>query len=124
MIWALIPIVAILSWAYTEAAKHRARGGGSAELERMVEALGYQLDEAEAERKRLTQRIENLEAIVTSESFELDRAAQAALPASPTPLADTLEEELASDEDEVARRLTTVPGIGPVTRRVARLRQR
>ena len=81
----LIPIVAIIAWAIVESAKHRARGGLSGEAEQMLRALGDQLDEARDERLRLRQRIENLEAIVTSESYELgrdelERAPQRALP--------------------------------------------
>ena len=104
MPWALIPIVAIIAWAVVEAAKYRAQGGASPELERLVEALGFQLDDAAAERERLQQRIQNLEAIVTSEHYELDRAAQEALeaPAPRLSLEEGVPED--SDEAEVARR--------------------
>ena len=69
----LIPIVAILAWAIVESSKHRAKGGLSDEAERLLQALGAQIDEGEAERQRLRERIQNLEAIVTSETYELDR---------------------------------------------------
>ncbi|MDX1438833.1 MAG: hypothetical protein R3284_02920 [Rubricoccaceae bacterium] len=75
MPWVLIPLAAILCWAYIEVTKHRSAG---VDAQRMIEALADQLDEATEERDRLRKRVENLEAIVTSDSYELDRQAQAA----------------------------------------------
>jgi hypothetical protein len=80
MPWVLIPIIAIIAWAVVESAKYRSRAGLSGEAEAVLRALGDQLDEARAEQARLTQRVENLEAIVTSEPFELEREARRALP--------------------------------------------
>jgi len=103
----LIPIVAILAWAIVEASKNLSKGGLSQKAEAVLRALGDQLDEAEAERARLRQRIENLEAIVTSETYELEREARRALPrpgqelaegGGPPPLA--IEEHGAEDDDE------------------------
>jgi uncharacterized protein YlxW (UPF0749 family) len=110
MIWVLVPVAAIIAWAFTEVAKYRAQGGASPELERLVEELGFQLDEAEAARAQLQKRVENLEAIVTSEHYELDRAAQEVLEA-PTPRL-MLDEDtpVESDEAEVARRVERLRG--------------
>lgn len=74
MIWVLVPLVAIMAWAFTEAAKHRAAGSDSKLL---IDALSGRLDEATAERERLRTRVQNLEAIVTSEAYELEREVRA-----------------------------------------------
>jgi cell division septum initiation protein DivIVA len=72
----LIPIVAILATTYTKVVQEQNRAA-----ERLGQATGH-LDEAlaaaEAERDRLRQRVEALEAIVTSEGYDLEREARAA----------------------------------------------
>lgn len=73
MIWVLVPLAAIISWAIVESAKARAGAGFSSEADGLLQALGAQLDEAQAERDRLRERIQNLEAIVTSDTYELDQ---------------------------------------------------
>ncbi|MEM1041600.1 MAG: hypothetical protein AAGI91_03130 [Bacteroidota bacterium] len=85
----LIPIVAIIAWAVVQVTRNRAKGGPAlAELD----ALRQRLDASEAERERLTARIQNLEAIVTTETFDLlkqdPEAAKARLdlPDDPEPL--------------------------------------
>ena len=75
MIWVLVPLVSIIAWAFVESAKHRAAG---ADGKALFEALADQLDEATADRERLRQRVQNLEAIVTSQHYELEQQAQAA----------------------------------------------
>lgn len=79
MSWVLISVVAIIAWALVEMNKNKSRGGG--DLARVVTDLQAQLAAAAAERERLTHRVENLEAIVTSDDFELEREAQRAIPA-------------------------------------------
>ena len=73
MIWVLIPLAAIIAWAIVESNKHHA-GGADSKL--LIEALADQLDEATEERDGLRKRLENVEAIVTSDSYELDQEAQ------------------------------------------------
>ncbi len=96
MIWVLVPLVAIIAWAFTEAAKHRAAGSGDGLL---IEALAEQLDEAADERDRLRKRVENLEAIVTSEHYELEQQTQAAGVSRIDPA--LLDNDLLTDEKEV-----------------------
>ena len=77
MPWVLIPLVAIIAWAIVERSKNLSAGGG--DVQRVLDDLMRRLEEAEAERRRLAQRVEHLEAIVTDEGWELDREARAAL---------------------------------------------
>lgn len=98
MIWVLVPLVAIISWAIVESAKHRAAGSDAGAL---IEALAAQLDEATDERERLRKRVENLEAIVTSEHYELEQQAQAAGLSRVDPA--LLDAEPLTDEQEVER---------------------
>ena len=71
-----IPIVAILSKTFTDIQKTRAEA--SAELGKATGHLADELAEAKAERDRLRQRLETVEAIVTSEGFDLEREARRA----------------------------------------------
>ena len=71
---AYIAIVAIVAWALVSMMSIRAKGGaGTAEVEEALARMAEALDAAEAERKRLTERVQNLEAIVTTETYELAR---------------------------------------------------
>lgn len=98
MIWVLVPLAAILSWAFVEASKNRAAG---VDAIRMIESLAEQLDEATGERDRLKRRVENLETIVTNESYMLEKEAKAAGIGRIDP--SLLDEDPASSEDEAAR---------------------
>lgn len=71
-----IPIVAILSKTFTDVQKMRTET--SAELGKATGHLEDELAEAKAERDRLRQRLETVEAIVTSEGFDLEREARRA----------------------------------------------
>ena len=67
-----VAIVAIIAWALVSMQSIRSKSGaGSAELRQEMERLTRTLAQAEAERKRLTERVQNLEAIVTTETYEL-----------------------------------------------------
>jgi len=72
----LIPIVAILAGTYAKVMKMKTET--ARELGRATSHLEDELADATAERDRLRQRIEALEAIVTSEGFDLEREARAA----------------------------------------------
>ena len=72
----LIPIVAILAGTYAKVVQTKAES--QAQLSRATEHLEDELAEAQDERDRLRTRIETLEAIVTSEGYDLDREARAA----------------------------------------------
>ncbi len=63
-----VAIVAIIAWAIVQMSRNKSKGGPNwAELD----ALKKRLDASEAERERLNQRVQNLEAIATAESLEL-----------------------------------------------------
>ncbi|MEM6288215.1 MAG: hypothetical protein AAF845_13790 [Bacteroidota bacterium] len=72
----LIPIVAIAASAYTKVAQLRA--DTDARLGEATGDLEKELAAATAERDRLRTRIEALEAIVTSEGYDLEREARRA----------------------------------------------
>ncbi len=99
---ALIAIVAILAWAAVTISKGGSKGGEDSK--RLIKALAAQLDEATDERERLQERVENLEAIVTSEHYELEQQAQAAGLSRIDPA--LLESDPLTDEQEVERLAT------------------
>ena len=69
-----VAIVAIIAWALVSMQSIRSKSGaGAAELRQEMERLTRTLAEAEAERTRLTERVQNLEAIVTTEAYDLLR---------------------------------------------------
>ena len=72
----LIPIVAILAGTFSSIAKMKAET--AAKLGRATGHLEDELADARSERDRLRTRIEALEAIVTSEGYDLEREARAA----------------------------------------------
>lgn len=72
----LIPIVAVSGGIYLEVQKMKAKT--AAALKGATGDLEDELAAARAERERLRQRVEALEAIVTSEGYDLEREARAA----------------------------------------------
>ncbi|MDX1530957.1 MAG: hypothetical protein R3362_05470 [Rhodothermales bacterium] len=60
-------------WAYLDHRQKMAGKGVPSDVDRTLAALTERLEAAEAERERLTQRVQNLEAIVTTETFDLAR---------------------------------------------------
>lgn len=72
----LIPIVAVSGGIYLEVQKMKAKT--AAALKGATGELEDELAAARADRDRLRQRVEALEAIVTSEGYDLDREARAA----------------------------------------------
>ena len=72
----LIPIVAILAGTYAKIAATKAES--AKDLSRATGGLEDALDEARADRERLRRRVEALEAIVTSDGFDLEREARRA----------------------------------------------
>ncbi len=72
----LIPIVAILAGTYQKVEKMKAET--TAKLGRATDHLEDELADAQAERDRLRRRIEAIEAIVTTEGFDLEREARRA----------------------------------------------
>ncbi|PAP81468.1 hypothetical protein B1759_09110 [Rubrivirga sp. SAORIC476] len=72
----LIPIVAILAGAYQRVTKIKADTAAS--LKDATGHLDDELADARADRDRLRRRVEALEAIVTSEGFDLEREARRA----------------------------------------------
>lgn len=72
----LIPIVAILAGTYAKIAQTKAET--AAQLGRATGHLEDELEEARRDRARLQRRLEALEAIVTSEGYDLEREARRA----------------------------------------------
>lgn len=72
----LIPIVAIVAGVYQKTASARAEAARA--LGNATRHLEDELADARAERARLRRRIETLEAIVTTEGYDLEREARAA----------------------------------------------
>ena len=72
----LIPIVAILAGTWAKVEKMKA--GASRDLNQATGHLEDALADARADRDRLRRRVEALEAIVTSEDWDLEREAQRA----------------------------------------------
>lgn len=71
---AYIAIAAIIAWAIVSVQSIRAKSGApSAEVEARVRELAEALERSEAERERLAERVQNLEAIVTTETYDLLR---------------------------------------------------
>jgi hypothetical protein len=72
--WVLIPITAILVGGFTEWLKFRAKqqqlGFSTKELQETVASLRSSLAASEERQKALTGRIQNLEAIVTSQVWD------------------------------------------------------
>ena len=73
-LWILIPLAAIAAGAFSEWLKFKKQtselGSSTAELEGQVTKLKTELAEFAEERKALVGRIQNLEAIVTSEAWD------------------------------------------------------
>lgn len=73
-IWVLIPITAILAGTIKEWFKFKSKqdrlGHSTHELEETVQTLRETLEASEAERRRLTERVQNLETIVTSQAWD------------------------------------------------------
>jgi len=107
----LIPIVAILAGTYAKVAKMKAETATS--LGRATDHLEDELDDARAERDRLRRRIEALEAIVTTEGYDIEREARragitAAARLDPTRIdPDLLDLDAPEPEAERARRSRT-----------------
>ncbi len=109
----LVVLAGILWLAYNSYLEHQrklAKAGGALPSGELAD-LARRIEAAVAERARLVARVENLEAIVTSESFDLDRAAKAALPpASEPPRLAPDAPQATGDEAEVARLARRVRG--------------
>lgn len=73
-LWILIPLAGIALAGFAEWLKFKRHttslGESTLELSASVEALKQEIEELRQERVRLVQRIQNLEAIVTSEAWE------------------------------------------------------
>ncbi len=74
-LWILIPLAAIAVGAFEQWLKFKAKqdklGTSTAQLEGVVDDLKNQLEESEATRERLEQRIQNLETIVTTQMWDV-----------------------------------------------------
>ena len=99
----LIPIVAILAGTFSSIAKMKAET--AAKLGRATGHLEDELADARRDRQRLRQRVEALEAIVTSEGYDLEREARAA---GITDRAGRIDASLL-DDPEPAEEATTPP---------------
>ena len=72
--WIWIPIIAILVGGFTEWLKFKEKtqrlGSSTSELESTVTSLTETLKQSEAQQEVLVERIQNLEAIVTSQTWD------------------------------------------------------
>ena len=104
-LWILIPLAALAVGAFEQWLKFRAKqeklGTSTKQLEGVVEDLTERLEDSEATRARLEQRIQNLETIVTSVDWDKVTALR-----PETPRLEIPEEDKASEEAErIARRV-------------------
>jgi hypothetical protein len=106
-LWILIPLAAIALAAFSEWLKFRRHatslGESTVELSVAVDDLKHEIDELRQERLGLTRRIQNLEAIVTSEAWESlgdPELSRAKLPEAAPP-----EEDDQKKAERMARRL-------------------
>ena len=104
-IWILIPLAGIALAGFSEWLKYKRKTASidttTGELEAELSSLQAELDEQREERRRLVQRVQNLEAIVTSEAWEtLGHDRELAKAKAPLQLPDADE---AADADHVAR---------------------
>jgi hypothetical protein len=110
-LWILIPLAGIALAGFSEWLKFKRQttqiGNSTDELEGLVSSLRSDIDTLHGERNALIQRVQNLEAIVTSEAWETlgtDRElAQAKAP--PLQLPDLDAEDDAEQIAKMARRL-------------------
>lgn len=106
----LVAIVAIIAWAVVQASQNWAKGASrsapTSEHQQLLQEVLHELEGAKADRKRLTQRVQNLEAIVTTDTFELARKDPAAAVARlDLPEVDDEAESSAERTDRIARRI-------------------
>ncbi len=106
----LVAIVAILAWAIVQASRNWASGASrsvpTSEQQQLLQEVLHELEGAKADRKRLTQRVQNLEAIVTTETFELAKQnPEAAAARLELPDAETEDESPAERAARLARRI-------------------
>jgi peptidoglycan hydrolase CwlO-like protein len=73
-LWILIPLAGIALGGFSEWLKFKSKqerlGASTHELEGTVADLREALEDSEAKRRRLTERVQNLETIVTSEAWD------------------------------------------------------
>ncbi len=109
--WVLIPLLAILVGGFTEWLKFKEKarklGSSAEELEKTVEQQAKALEASEAERAALVKRIQNLEAIVTSQMWDVMHEEPQASPQRERALSEARvyldAPEEPSDADQVAR---------------------
>ena len=114
-IWILIPLTAILMGGFKEWLKFKSKqdklGTSTHELEGTVRELLEALERSEKQRAALTRRLENLETIVTSETWDalhVGASRNGAPPeaARPEPaLSSLIDDEERTEAQERARRM-------------------
>ena len=104
----LVAIVAIIAWAVVQASRNWANGASrstpNSEHQQLLQEVVHELEAAKADRKRLTQRVQNLEAIVTTDTFELAKRDPEAA-AARLELPDVEGESAADRTERIARRI-------------------
>ena len=108
----LVAIVAIIAWAVVQASQNWAKGASrsapTSEHQQLLQEVLHELEGAKADRKRLTQRVQNLEAIVTTDTFEIAQRSPEVAAARldlPEPEADANDENPADRTERIARRI-------------------
>jgi septal ring factor EnvC (AmiA/AmiB activator) len=106
-IWVLIPLAAILVGGFTEWLKFKEKqdklGASTTEIEDELHALEAELRRRDEQQQALERRIQNLETIVTSETWDALVDGEAAPSLSLEPL--EREQDLADRTEQIARRL-------------------
>jgi hypothetical protein len=104
-IWVLIPIVAILAKVIRDwirvSASQRALGASSRETEKAVAELTRAF---EAQKREMAERIENLEAIVASQTWNVLQDRSMPEPVREQKILATVQHELRPDQEAVNRR--------------------
>lgn len=111
-VWVLIPLAAIAVGAFKEWLKFKAKqdrlGTSTAELERVVDGLRQDLKQSEDSRRRLVERIQNLETIVTTEMWDVVHGAPGQRESRPRPAERKPQLELPEEEDETTDRVSKI----------------
>jgi uncharacterized protein YlxW (UPF0749 family) len=106
-IWVLIPLAAILMGAFKEWLQFKEKqdklGASTTEIEEALHALEEELRRRDEREQALERRIQNLETIVTSETWDALVDGEAAPPLSLEP--PEQEGNLAARTEQIARRL-------------------
>jgi len=112
-LWVLVPLAALAVGAFQQWLRFKAKqeklGTSAAELTGVVQDLTERLESSERNRRKLEQRIQNIETIVTSQMWDIVQSQEgtASAPKIPDSRIDLPEDTYLEQEQaaEIARRL-------------------